>query len=164
MQTLFPENGAGRKNPRRPKSKLVEVRSFREENFMSMTDPIADYLTRVRNAMQAHHKKVDVPASRLKRELTKILLQQKFIASYTEINDGKQGILRIYFKYHEGKGVIIGLERISTPGRRVYADSEHLPRVLNGLGMAIISTSRGVMTGKEAERQHVGGEVVCRIW
>lgn len=131
---------------------------------MSMTDPIADYLTRVRNALQAHHKKVDVPASRLKRELTKILLQQSFIASYTEINDGKQGILRIYFKYQEGKGVISGLERISTPGRRVYADAERLPRVLNGLGMAIISTSRGVMTDKEARRQHVGGEVVCRIW
>lgn len=131
---------------------------------MSMTDPIADYLTRVRNALQAHHKKVDVPASRLKRELTKILLQQKFIASFTEINDGKQGILRIYFKYNEGKRVINGLERISTPGRRVYADSEKLPRVLNGLGVAVISTSHGVMTDKEARRQHVGGEVVCRIW
>ncbi len=164
MQTLLPEDGAGRENSGRQKSKLVEDRSFREGNCMSMTDPIADYLTRVRNALQAHHKKVDIPASRLKRELTKILLQQKFIASYAEISDGKQGILRIYFKYHEGKGVINGLERISTPGRRVYADSENLPRVLNGLGMAIISTSRGVMTNKEARRQHVGGEVVCRIW
>ncbi len=131
---------------------------------MSMTDPIADYLTRLRNALQAHHKKVDVPASRLKREMTKLLLAQKFIASFTEIADGKQGILRIYFRYHEGSGVIKGLERISTPGRRVYADSEHLPRVLNGLGMAVISTSQGVMTDKEARRRHVGGEVVCRIW
>ncbi len=131
---------------------------------MSMTDPIADYLTRLRNALQAHHKKVDVPASRLKREMTKLLLDQKFIASFTEIADGKQGILRIYFRYHEGSGVIKGLERISTPGRRVYADSEHLPRVLNGLGMAVISTSQGVMTDKEARRRHVGGEVVCRIW
>lgn len=131
---------------------------------MSMTDPIADYLTRLRNALQAHHKKVDVPASRLKRDMTKLLLDQKFIASFSEISDGKQGILRIYFRYHEGSGVIKGLQRVSTPGRRVYSDSEHLPRVMNGLGMAIITTSQGVMTEKEARRRHVGGEVVCRIW
>ncbi len=131
---------------------------------MSMTDPIADYLTRLRNALQAHHKKVDVPASRLKRELTRLLLEQKYIAGFTEIADGKQGILRITFRYHEGSGVIKGLERVSTPGRRVYSDSERLPRVMNGLGMAVISTSQGVMSDKEARRRKVGGEVVCRIW
>ncbi len=131
---------------------------------MGVTDPIADYLTRLRNAMQARHKKVDVPASRLKRELTKILLQYKYIASYTEVQDSKQGILRIYLKYNEGQSVVNGLDRVSTPGRRVYTDSEKLPRVLNGLGISVISTSRGVMTDKEARRQHVGGEVVCRIW
>ncbi len=131
---------------------------------MAVTDPIADYLTRIRNAMQARHKKVDIPASRLKRDLTKILLQHKYIANFTEVQDDKQGIIRIYLKYNEGRGVINGLERVSTPGRRVYADSEKLPRVLSGLGIAVISTSRGVMTDKEARRQHVGGEVVCRIW
>jgi small subunit ribosomal protein S8 len=131
---------------------------------MGVTDPIADYLTRIRNAMQARHKKVDVPASRLKRDLTKILLQHKYISNFTEVQDDKQGILRIYLKYNEGRGVINGIERVSTPGRRVYSDSEKLPRVLSGLGIAVISTSRGVMTDKEARRQHVGGEVVCRIW
>lgn len=129
-----------------------------------MTDPIADYLTRVRNAVQARHKKVDIPASKLKREVTKILRQHQYIADYTDLNDDKQGILRIFLKYNEDQPAISGLKRVSKPGIRVYAGVDELPRVLNGLGIAIISTSRGIMTDKRARKERVGGEVLCYVW
>ncbi|MEE9187126.1 MAG: 30S ribosomal protein S8 [Bacteroidota bacterium] len=129
-----------------------------------MTDPIADYLTRVRNASQARHKKVDIPASKLKREVTKILRENRYITDYTDVTDDKQGILRIYLKYNEDQPAIYGLKRISKPGIRVYAGADELPRVLNGLGIAIISTSRGIMTDKRARKERVGGEVLCYVW
>jgi len=129
-----------------------------------MTDPVADYLTRMRNAIHAGHKRVDVPSSNLKREITKLLLANKFIGGYTELKDTPQGTLRIQLKYNDGKSVISGLRRVSTPGLREYADSESIPRVLGGLGVAILSTSKGVMTDKEARRSKMGGEVLCEVW
>jgi small subunit ribosomal protein S8 len=129
-----------------------------------MSDPIADYLTRVRNAVQAQHKKVDIPASNLKKEITEILLQQKFITGYVKVDDAKQGVLRITLKYTDGRGVISGLRRISRPGIRTYQSSEKLPRVNNGLGIAIISTSKGLMTDKQARKENIGGEVLCTVW
>ena len=129
-----------------------------------MTDPIADYLTRVRNAIQARHKKVDIPASKLKREVTKLLLEYRYITDYTDVSDDKQGTLRISLKYSEDQPAISGLKRISKPGIRVYAGADELPRVLNGLGIAIISTSRGLMTDKRARKERVGGEVLCYVW
>lgn len=131
---------------------------------MTMTDPVADYLTRLRNAIQAGHKRVDVPVSNLKRELTKLLLENKFIGGYTETKEHTQGVLRIQLKYTDGKPVIAGLKRVSTPGLRRYADSRELPRVLGGLGIAVISTSKGLMTDKQARLAKVGGEVLCEIW
>ena len=131
---------------------------------MTMTDPVADYLTRLRNAIQAGHKRVDVPASNLKREMTKLLLDNKYIAKYAELHDSAQGTLRIHLKYTDGKPVIEGLKRVSTPGLRRYVDAASLPRVLGGLGIAMISTSRGLMTDKQARLAKVGGEVLCEIW
>lgn len=131
---------------------------------MSMTDPIADFLTRIRNAAKAKHKRVDIPASRLKKAMADILLQQKYIAGYTVLDDGKQGIIRIQLKYSEGKPVISGLRRVSKPGIRQYRSKENLPRVLGGLGIAIVSTSRGVMTDAQARKLGVGGEVIAYIW
>lgn len=131
---------------------------------MTITDPIADYLTRVRNAIRAHHKRVDVPASRLKREVTKILIEQGFISNMSELKESPQGTLRIQLRYTDGRPAITGLRRISKLGRRMYVSSDGIPRVLNGLGIAIISTSKGVMTDRQAREQHVGGEVLCYIW
>jgi small subunit ribosomal protein S8 len=131
---------------------------------MTMTDPVADYLTRVRNACQAKHKRVDIPASNVKRELTRLLLAQKFISGFTEVKETAQGVIRVQLKYNDGRPVISGLKRVSTPGLRKYADSESLPRVLGGLGIAVISTSRGLMTDAQARAAHVGGEVLCEIW
>jgi len=131
---------------------------------MNTTDPIADYLTRIRNAIKAKHKRVDVPASNLKRAISKILLEQKYISGYTEINDNKQGILRITLRYNDGVSCITGLSRVSKPGLRVYKTANDIPRVLNGLGIAVISTSKGVMTDKQARLQKIGGEVLCYIW
>ncbi len=128
------------------------------------TDPIADYLTRVRNALQARHKRVDIPASNLKREMTKILLDQKYITRYSELKDNPQGTIRIFLKYQENRSVLKGLTRVSKPGRRVYVNHENLPRVLDGLGLAILSTSKGLMTDKDAKKQKVGGEVLCYLW
>ncbi len=128
------------------------------------TDPIADYITRIRNAVRAKHRKVDIPASNLKRELTRILLERKYISRFTEMKDGPQGTIRIYLKFQDNQSVLTGLTRVSKPGRRVYVDHEHLPRVLGGLGTAIISTSRGIMTDQEARKIGVGGEVICYIW
>jgi small subunit ribosomal protein S8 len=129
-----------------------------------MTDPVADYLTRLRNAVQARHKRLDIPASNLKRELTKLLVAHKFISSYTEIKETAQGVLRIQLKYNDGEPVISGLKRVSRPGLRKYVAADELPRVLGGLGIAVISTPKGLMTDTEARQAKVGGEVLCEIW
>ena len=131
-----------------------------------MTDPIADYLTRVRNAIMAKHKVVEIPASNLKKEMTKILFDKGYILSYKFEEDDKQGIIKIALKYHPISKVsaIKSLKRISKPGLRKYIDVDNLPRVLNGMGIAILSTSRGLMTEKEARRENVGGEVICYVY
>jgi small subunit ribosomal protein S8 len=132
---------------------------------MSMTDPIADYLTRIRNALQARHAYLDVPSSNIKRKISRILLEQGFIKKYIIIDDGRQGLIRIWLKYDTEKNPIINkLVRVSTPGLRKYVDVEHLPRVMNNLGIAILTTPKGVITAREARRQNVGGEVLCYIW
>lgn len=130
-----------------------------------MSDSIADYLARIRNAQQAGHRRVDIPASKLKRAITKILLDKGYINKYINIDDGKQGLLRLFLKYDAyGQPVIKKMDRISKPGLREYTDSESIPRALNGLGVVILSTSRGVMTDKEARKLHVGGEVLCSVY
>ncbi|MBQ2064720.1 MAG: 30S ribosomal protein S8 [Paludibacteraceae bacterium] len=131
-----------------------------------MTDPIADYLTRLRNAIKAGHRVVEVPASNLKKELTRILFEQGYILNYKFEEDGPQGTIKIALKYDQVNKVnaIKKLERVSTPGLRKYSGHKELPRVLNGLGIAIISTSKGVMTDKEAREQNVGGEVLCYVY
>jgi len=132
---------------------------------MSMTDPIADMLTRIRNANIARHSRVDVPASRIKEEIARILQDEGYIKSYRYLEDRKQGILRISLKYSDEKQrVISGIKRISKPGRRIYVGKSELPRVLNGLGIAIVSTSRGIMTAAQCRRAGVGGEVICHVW
>lgn len=132
---------------------------------MSMTDPIADYLTRIRNALKAKHTKVDVPYSKLKEEITKILLEYRYIQNYLNIDDDKQGTIRIYLKYDEDeKSVISSITRVSKPGLRKYVKSNEIPRVLNNLGIAILSTSKGVVTDREAKQFGVGGEVLCYVW
>lgn len=132
---------------------------------MTTTDPIADMLTRIRNANSAKHKTVDVPASNMKLGIAEILFKEGYIKSFEEIKDENQGIIRITLKYDEkGTRVIDGLKRISKPGLRVYAAKENLPKVLNGLGIAIISTSKGLKTDKEARELGVGGEVLAYIW
>lgn len=130
-----------------------------------MTDPIADYLTRIRNAQQAGHRKVDIPASKLKRAITKILLDKGYIQKFIDIEDGKQGMIRIFLRYdHYGQPVIRLLDRISKPGVRSYCPSDNIPRVKNGLGIAVLTTSSGVMTDKEARKLGVGGEILCYIY
>ena len=132
---------------------------------MQITDPVADMLTRIRNANTAKHASVDVPASNLKKAIAKILLDEGYIKSYEVVEDGTQGVIRIQLKYLAGKEkVISGLRRVSKPGLRVYAGADELPRVLKGLGIAIISTSKGVMTDKAARANHVGGEVLAFVW
>ena len=132
---------------------------------MQITDPVADMLTRIRNANTAKHESVDVPASNLKKAIAKILLDEGYIKSYEVVEDGTQGVIRIQLKYLAGKEkVISGLRRVSKPGLRVYAGADELPRVLKGLGIAIISTSKGVMTDKKARANHVGGEVLAVVW
>ena len=132
---------------------------------MTMTDPIADMLTHIRNANVVKHETLDVPASNMKKELSRILLEEGFIRGYDVIEDGKQGIIRIQLKYGQtGERVISGLKRISKPGMRVYADKHEVPRVLNGLGISIISTSKGILTDKQARKENVGGEVICYVW
>lgn len=132
---------------------------------MMMNDPIADMLTRIRNANTVRHTSVDVPASNVKKRLAEILLSEGFIKSYDVIEDNKQGVIRIELKYGENKErVISGLKRISKPGLRVYAKRNEIPKVLGGLGVAIISTSNGIITDKEARKLGVGGEVVCYVW
>jgi small subunit ribosomal protein S8 len=132
---------------------------------MSVSDPIADMLTVIRNGCRAKKKRVEVPASRMKSEILKVLLAEKFISNYRYIEDGKQGILRIYLKFTDGEeSVISGIKRISTPGLRSYADSRSIPRVQGGLGIAIVSTPEGLMPDKEARKRGIGGEVICHVW
>lgn len=132
---------------------------------MVMTDPIADFLTRIRNANTVYHDKVEVPASRVKKEIATILKEEGFVKDCEFIDDGKQGTIRIYLKFGSNKTrVITGLKRISKPGLRVYARKEEVPRVLGGIGIAIISTSRGIMTDRRARKEKLGGEVICYVW
>jgi len=131
-----------------------------------MTDPIADYLTRIRNAVMARHKVVEIPASNLKKEMTKVLKDKGYILNYKFVDDGPQGTIKIALKYHPETKVsaIKKLIRVSKPGLRRYAGKDNLPRVINGLGIAILSTNKGVMTDKEARRENVGGEVLCYVY
>lgn len=131
-----------------------------------VTDPIADYLTRVRNAIKANHRIVEVPASNLKKQMTKVLHDKGFIQNYKFVDDDKQGTIKIALKYNPQtkQSAITRLERISKPGLRKFASAENLPRVLNGLGIAILSTSKGVLSDKEARSQHIGGEVLCYVY
>ncbi|MCF8242191.1 MAG: 30S ribosomal protein S8 [Melioribacteraceae bacterium] len=131
---------------------------------MSHTDPIADFLTRIRNAVGAKKKFVDIPSSNMKAGMAELLKQTKFIRDYNVIEDSKQNILRIHLQYLNGQSSITGIKKISTPGLRNYVNKDQLPRVLNGLGIAIISTSKGLMTDHQARKEQVGGEVVCHIW
>lgn len=131
---------------------------------MAHSDPIADYLTRLRNAIQAKHKKVEIPASNVKKEITRILAENKLITKYDVVKDDKQGVIRIALKYYAGANVIKGSRRVSRPGLRVYRSVEQLPRVSNGLGLAIVSTPKGLMSDKQARKENVGGEVLCLIW
>ena len=132
---------------------------------MQITDPIADMLTRIRNAGSARHETVDIPNSKMKKAIAEILLEEGYIKSFQLIDDGTQGIIRVTLKYLPGKEKAIqGLRRVSKPGLRVYAGADELPKVLRGLGIAIVSTSKGIMTDKKARAQHVGGEVLAFVW
>lgn len=132
---------------------------------MVMTDPIADMLTRIRNANTVRHEKLELPASNMKRDIAEILKREGFIRDFESIDDDKQGVLRIFLKYGTGnERVITGLKRISKPGLRVYAKTTEVPRVLGGLGIAVVSTSNGIMTDKEARQQQVGGEILAYVW
>ena len=131
---------------------------------MHITDPIADMLTRIRNANNAKHDTVDVPASNMKKAIAKILLDEGYIKNYQLIDDGTQGTIRITLKYNGNEKALSGLRRVSKPGLRVYAGADELPKVLRGLGIAIVSTSKGVMTDKAARAAHVGGEVLAFVW
>jgi small subunit ribosomal protein S8 len=132
---------------------------------MSMTDPIADMLSRIRNGIQARHDRVELPASKLKVEIARILKSEGFISNYKLVEEKPQSVLRVYLKYSEdGEPVIHGIERVSRPGRRVYRNRQEIPRVLGGLGLAIVSTSKGVLSGAEAVKSGVGGEVLCQVW
>lgn len=131
---------------------------------MILTDPIADMLTRIRNANMVRHASVDIPASKTKKRLAEILLEEGFIESFEVVEDNKQGVIRVVLKYNGKDRVITGLKRISKPGLRVYADKNEVPRVLGGLGVAVISTSKGVVTDRVAREMGVGGEVICYVW
>ncbi|HIV19662.1 MAG TPA: 30S ribosomal protein S8 [Candidatus Merdivicinus intestinigallinarum] len=132
---------------------------------MQITDTIADMLTRIRNANSAKHDTVDIPASNMKKAIAQILVDEGFVKSFTVIEDGKQGVIRMTLKYGENKTpVITGLRRVSKPGLRIYSNCEDMPKVMRGLGIAIVSTSKGVMTDKKARRENVGGEVLAFVW
>ena len=132
---------------------------------MHITDPIADMLTRIRNANTAKHDTVDIPASKMKKAIAQILVDEGYIKSFKVIDDEKQGVIRVTLKYGEGKSqVITGLRRVSKPGLRIYSNVEDMPKVMKGLGVAIISTSKGIMTDREARKQNVGGEVLAFVW
>lgn len=130
-----------------------------------MTDPVADMLTRIRNGLMARQEKVDMPASRLKAEIARILKEEGFILNFKKMDDDKQGVIRVFLrKASEGSEVILGLQRVSKPGRRIYVSKDEIPKVQGGLGINIISTSRGIMTGRQAVREGVGGELLCNVW
>ncbi|MGM9972205.1 MAG: 30S ribosomal protein S8 [Anaeroplasmataceae bacterium] len=131
---------------------------------MVMTDPIADMLTRIRNASKMKHETVEMPASSVKTNILEVLKNEGFIADYTTVTTDNKGVTTVTLKYYNNESVIKGLKRISKPGLRVYAEADNLPKVLNGLGIAVISTSKGVMTDKEARKQKIGGEVIAYIW
>ena len=132
---------------------------------MALSDPIADMLTRIRNANSAKHDTVDIPASNMKKAIAQILVDEGYIKNFKVVEDGKQGVIRVTLKYGEGKSqVITGLRRVSKPGLRMYSNVEDMPKVMKGLGIAIISTSKGIMTDREARKQNVGGEVLAFIW
>ncbi|MCL6589159.1 MAG: 30S ribosomal protein S8 [Firmicutes bacterium] len=131
---------------------------------MVMTDPIADMLTRIRNATIVRDKVVEIPASKIKKELARIFKEEGYIQDSEMVDDGKQGIIRVYLKYNGKENVISGIKRISKPGLRVYAQKEEIPRVLGGLGIAILSTSKGIMTDRKARKEGIGGEVICYVW
>lgn len=131
---------------------------------MPVTDPVADFLTRIRNAIKARKIIVEIPASNLKKDIAQILEEQKYIDGYEFVEDKKQGMLKIKLRYVAGKSAISGIKRISTPGLRYYADSKSIPRVNNGLGIAVISTSKGLRSDKQARNEKVGGEVLCHVW
>ena len=131
---------------------------------MQMSDVIADMLTRIRNASNAKHETVDIPASNMKKSIADILVKEGYIKGYNIVEDGKQGIIRVTLKYNGKDKAIKGLRRVSKPGLRIYASCEDMPRVMNGLGVAIVSTSKGVMTDKEARKNHIGGEVLAFVW
>ena len=132
---------------------------------MQITDTIADMLTRIRNAASAKHDSVDVPASNMKKAIAQILVEEGYVKSFSVIDDGKQGIIRIQLKYGANKtSVIQGLRRVSKPGLRIYSNVENMPQVMRGLGIAILSTSKGIMTDKQARRENIGGEVLCFVW
>jgi len=132
---------------------------------MSMTDPIADMLTRIRNGARAKHRRVDMPASKMKASIAKILQEEGYIQGARMIEDDKQGVLRIFLRYNDSRNSIIkGIQRVSKPGRRVYVPHGGIPRVLGGYGVAILSTSQGLMTGLAARQKGIGGEVICQIW
>ena len=132
---------------------------------MQMSDVIADMLTRIRNANNAKHQTVDIPASNMKKAIAEILVEEGYVKSYQIIDDGKQGVIRITLKYLQGKQKVIrGIRRVSKPGLRIYAGCEDMPNVMNGLGIAIVSTSKGIMTGKKAKSLNVGGEVLAFVW
>lgn len=132
---------------------------------MSLTDPVADFLTRIRNAIRARHQKVDIPASRLKLEMARILKEEGYISNYKSVEEDGRRLVRVYLKYGSGnEAVISNLERISRPGCRVYVGRNEIPRVLGGMGINILTTPRGVMTGRQARKEGVGGEVLCQVW
>jgi len=132
---------------------------------MSMTDPIADLLTRLRNGLMARHKTVDVPASKMKAEIARILAEEGYLTGYELVEDGRQGLIRLQLKYgNSGEKAITGVERVSRPGRRVYCGKGEIPRVLGGLGITILSTPKGVLTGTASQKAGVGGEVLCNVW
>ena len=132
---------------------------------MSVSDPVADFLTGIRNALRAKQRKVDVPASRLKVEIAKVLLNERYINNYKMIDDQRQGMLRVYLKYSADQAsVITGIRRVSTPGRRQYVGKDSIPKVMGGLGTGIVSTSRGIMSDREARETGLGGELLCQVW
>jgi small subunit ribosomal protein S8 len=132
---------------------------------MNTSDPLSDLLTRLRNAMRAGHDRVDVPASRVKEAVLKVLEEEGFIASYRRVQEGGRPVLRVGLRYDaEGEPIVAGLERVSRPGRRVYAGADEIPSVLGGLGVSIVSTSRGIVTDKKARQDRLGGEVLCNVW
>lgn len=131
---------------------------------MSMTDPVADMLTRIRNAGRAGHRRVDIPVSKFKTQIAQLLRDNHYIHDYKVLDDGAHGVLRVYLKYHENRPVIREVQRISTPGLRRYVKAREIPRVKNGLGMAIVSTPRGVMSDRDARRTRIGGELIAMVW